>query len=60
MSGQVNIVDALVVAQYSATVKKTIRLNPVVADVNSNGTIDIVDALIIAQYTVGIVKTLPL
>jgi len=59
-SGLVNIVDALVVAQYSATVKKTIRLNPAVADVNSNGIIDIVDALIIAQYTVGIVTRLPL
>jgi len=60
MSGQADIVDALVVAQYSATVKKTIRLNPAVADVNSNGTVDIVDALIIAQYSAGIVPQLPL
>jgi cellulose 1,4-beta-cellobiosidase len=53
----INIVDALMIAQY------TVGLNPTgfvssVADVNCDGSITIVDALIVAQYTVGLV-TLP-
>ncbi len=53
-SGTVDIVDALLVAQYY------VGMNPsgfaaANADVNRNGTIDIVDALLIAQYYVGII-----
>ncbi len=53
-SGAVDIVDALLVAQYY------VGLNPsgfaaTRADVNASGTIDIVDALKIAQYYVGLI-----
>ena len=53
--GTVDIVDALVIAQYY------VGLNPVnfdasVADVNCDGSIDIVDALLIAQFYVGLVS----
>ena len=60
MSGTVDIVDALIVAQYYTNVQKKFQLNPDTADVNRSGTIDIIDALIIAQYSVGIVSQLPL
>jgi len=53
-SGAVDVVDALITAQYS------VGLNPAGfvaanADVNCDGSITIVDALIIAQYYVGLV-----
>ncbi|MBN1696183.1 MAG: glycoside hydrolase family 3 C-terminal domain-containing protein [Spirochaetales bacterium] len=53
--GSVNIVDALLVAQYY------VGLNPGNfdtdrADANCNGNIDIVDALLIAQYYVGLIS----
>jgi hypothetical protein len=56
-SGSIDIVDALLVAQYY------VGLNPSnfdvgKADANCNGTIDIVDALLIAQYYVGLVSEL--
>ncbi|MBN2441924.1 MAG: dockerin type I repeat-containing protein, partial [Spirochaetales bacterium] len=54
LSGGVDIVDALLIAQYY------VGLNPVVfadynADVNCSGLIDIVDALLVAQYYVGLI-----
>ncbi len=54
-SGTVDIVDALLVAQYY------VGLNPANfsvdnADVNCSGTVDIVDALLIAQYYVGLIN----
>jgi hypothetical protein len=49
--GQVNIVDALFIAQSTVGLR---TVNPVVADVNGDGTVNIVDALFIAQYTVGL------
>jgi lysophospholipase L1-like esterase len=57
-SGGVDIVDALLVAQYY------VGLNPAnftssVADVNCSGAIDIVDALVIAQYYVGLISQFP-
>jgi alpha-L-arabinofuranosidase len=52
-NGSIDIVDALLVAQYY------VGLNPAGfiaanADVNCSGTIDIVDALLVAQYYVGL------
>ncbi len=57
-SGAIDIVDALLVAQYY------VGLNPsgftaANADVNCTGTIDIVDALLVAQYYVGLVTGFP-
>ncbi len=57
-SGTIDIVDALVVAQYY------VGLNPQnfyasAADVNSSGVIDIVDALLVAQYYVGLITEFP-
>jgi arabinoxylan arabinofuranohydrolase len=56
-SGTVDIVDALLIAQYY------VGLNPAGfvaanADVNCTGTIDIVDALLVAQYYVGLIPDL--
>ena len=57
-SGNIDIVDALLIAQYY------VGLNPSnfysnVADVNCDGGIDIVDALLIAQLYVGLISQLP-
>jgi hypothetical protein len=57
-SGAIDIVDALLVAQYY------VGLNPAnfdasVADVNASGGTDIVDALLIAQYYVGLITEFP-
>ena len=56
--GNVNIVDALLIAQYS------VGLNPSpfyteVADVDCSGTIDIIDALIVARLYVGLADSFP-
>ena len=56
--GTVNIIDALVTAQYS------VGLNPspfiqTAADVDCSGIINIVDALQIAQYYVGLISGFP-
>ncbi len=57
-NGSIDIVDALLVAQYY------VGLNPSgfsaqYADVNSSGSIDIVDALLVAQYYVGLITEFP-
>jgi hypothetical protein len=57
-SGTVDIVDALLIAQYY------VGLNPqgfiaANADVNCSGGIDIVDALLVAQYYVGLISIFP-
>lgn len=57
-SGTVDIIDALMIAQYY------VGLNPSgftvsVADANASGTVDIIDALVIAQYYVGLITSLP-
>jgi arabinoxylan arabinofuranohydrolase len=57
-SGTVDIVDALLIAQYY------VGLNPsgfvaANADVNCSGGIDIVDALLVAQYYVGLIASFP-
>jgi endoglucanase len=56
-SGSVDIVDALLTAQYYVGMSPS-PFNPGVADVNGSGSIDIVDALVTAQYYVGIVSSL--
>ena len=55
--GVVDIMDALMVAQYSVGLTVEIEIN--VADVNIDGVIDILDALLIAQYYVGLINVLP-
>jgi endoglucanase len=57
-SGTIDIVDALLVAQYY------VGLNPAnfdssLADTNCSGAIDIVDALLIAQRYVGLIASFP-
>jgi len=54
--GSVNIVDALLVAQYY------VGLDPVVfkaanADTNCDGSVNIIDALLIAQFYVGLINS---
>ncbi len=56
-SGVVDIVDALLIAQYYVGLNPA-NFNAAVADTNASGTIDIVDALRIAQYYVGIITQL--
>ncbi|MBN2535444.1 MAG: cellulase family glycosylhydrolase [Spirochaetales bacterium] len=52
-NGMVDIVDALLVAQYYVGLNP-VSFNPEAADVNCDSMIDIVDALLIAQYYVGL------
>jgi pectate lyase C len=53
--GQVNIVDALLIAQYYVGLNPQ-GFDPGKADTNCNGSVDIVDALLIAQYYVGLIN----
>lgn len=55
-NGTVDIIDALLVAQYYVGLPVTI--NTSLGDVNCNGSVDIIDALLIAQYYVGLIQTL--
>jgi alpha-D-xyloside xylohydrolase len=57
-SGTVDIVDALLVAQYYVGLSPAgfVAAN---ADVNCSGGIDIVDALLVAQYYVGLISSFP-
>jgi hypothetical protein len=57
-SGTVDIVDALLIAQYYVGLNP-VGFNAANADVNCSGTIDIVDALLVAQYYVGLVSNFP-
>ncbi len=50
---QINIVDALFIAQYTVSTRILTSAQLAVADVGNDGNITIVDALFIAQYTVG-------
>jgi hypothetical protein len=56
-SGAVDIVDALMVAQYYVGIIATLVM-PTAGDVDGNGIVDIVDALRIAQFYVGLISTL--
>ena len=55
---KINIVDALLVAQYYVGYDPEDFKNPAVADVNGDNKINIVDALLIAQYYVGVLPGL--
>jgi len=54
-SGSIDIVDALLIAQYYVGVIAA-NFNPLAADVTKDGAIDIIDALKIAQCYVGIIS----
>lgn len=53
--GVINIVDALLVAQYYVGLNPA-AFNPAPADADCDGDVDIVDALRIAQYYVGLIS----
>ena len=57
-SSTINIVDALMTAQYSVGYNVA-GFNPAVADVDGNGTVNILDALMIAQFSVGTITFFP-
>ncbi len=52
--GNVNIVDALFIAQYTVGLRTLTSTQIAAADVDCNGNVNIVDALFIAQHTVGL------
>lgn len=52
--GQVSVVDALFIAQYTVETRILTSSQLTAADVNGDGQVTIVDALFIAQYTVGL------
>jgi hypothetical protein len=56
-SGSIDIVDALLVAQYYVGLNPA-NFNTAAGDVNCSGVIDIVDALRVAQYYVGLLTEL--
>ena len=56
--GVINIVDALMIAQYYVGLDPS-GFNSAYADVNSDGSINIVDALMVAQYDVGLISSFP-
>jgi hypothetical protein len=53
-SGVVDIVDALIVAQYYVGLSPS-TIDLTVADTNGDGSVNIVDSLLIAQYYVGLI-----
>ncbi len=57
--GSVNIVDALLVAQYYVGLPISGETDQSLMDVNEDAIINIVDALLIAQYYVGLIPELP-
>jgi hypothetical protein len=56
-SGSVDIVDALLIAQYYVGLNPS-NFDPTIADVNADGFLDIVDALRVAQLYVGLISEL--
>lgn len=57
-NGSVNIVDALLTAQYYVGLELR-NFDSVAADTDCNGNVNIVDALRIAQYYVGLLPAMP-
>ncbi|MBN2738186.1 MAG: glycoside hydrolase family 9 protein [Spirochaetales bacterium] len=57
-SGSVNIVDALLTAQYYVGLIGADALDLTMADANCDNSVNIVDALLIAQYYVKLIDTL--
>ncbi|MBN2440836.1 MAG: VWA domain-containing protein [Spirochaetales bacterium] len=56
--GNINIVDALLTAQYFVGLPVS-NFDASMADVNADGSVDIIDGLLIAQYYVGILSSFP-
>ena len=56
--GSINIVDALLIAQYYVGLTPS-PFDPASADTNGDGSINIVDALLVAQYYVGLITEFP-
>jgi len=52
--GQVTVVDAMFVAQYTVGLRTLTSAQLAVADVNNDGQVTVVGCLFIAQYTVGL------
>ncbi|MBN2736607.1 MAG: right-handed parallel beta-helix repeat-containing protein [Spirochaetales bacterium] len=50
---KLDIVDALLIAQYSAGIK-LVKFNVDMADVNSDGIVNILDALLVAKIAIGL------
>ncbi|MBN2532832.1 MAG: dockerin type I repeat-containing protein [Spirochaetales bacterium] len=57
-SGEIDIIDALMIAQYYVGLSPSGFISSI-ADVNCSGGIDIVDALLVAQYYVGLISEFP-
>jgi glucuronoarabinoxylan endo-1,4-beta-xylanase len=57
-SGSIDIVDALLIAQYYVGLNPS-NFSVSVADTNCSGGVDIVDALLVAQLYVGLLSQLP-
>ena len=57
-SGSIDIVDALLIAQYYVGIVPE-NFDQSAADVTADSNINIVDALLIAQYYVGLITSLP-
>jgi len=57
-SGTVDVVDALMIAQYSVGLNPS-NFKAACADMNCSGVIDIIDALLIAQRVVGLISNFP-
>jgi len=58
--GEINILDALVVARYYVGIDVGFEMDLYTADVDLDNQITILDALVIARYYVGIIPSLPL
>ncbi|MBN1696660.1 MAG: SMP-30/gluconolactonase/LRE family protein [Spirochaetales bacterium] len=58
INGSIDIVDALLIAQYYVGLEPS-NFEPALADVNCSGGIDIVDALLTARYYVGQIDSFP-
>jgi beta-glucanase (GH16 family) len=54
----INIIDALLVARYSAGLPGIV-LTLSLADVNASGAVDVLDAMMIARYAAGIITRFP-
>lgn len=57
VSGEVDILDALLTARFSAGLNPA-GFHPENADVNSDGKINIIDAMLIAKYSAGLIPAL--
>jgi mannan endo-1,4-beta-mannosidase len=57
-SGSINIIDALLTAQYYVGLNPA-NFDPDAGDVDCSGQLDIVDALLIAQRYVGLIESFP-